>query len=238
MKQLPFLLLVLLLAINSKVSLAQSDYLDFDKESFLIGTLSDFKGREQVFSKGINDAYFERVDIYAQQEKRIAYLINFLFKEEYPDIEFNNNGPLRRLQIHSSALSKLIDSYYTYQPAENSTTQDEGMHIGTLDPEKFKTPKQKLSFLAGAYLRYGNIKHNDSMEEPQYIYDIPNSLSKTKICEAFLAELGCTNIQEVTNEYMPTKIEVHFIPSEQILKMIETIESVSKEILSPNYIPR
>lgn len=238
MKQFPFFLL-LLVAINSKVSLAQqSDYLDFDKESFLIGTLSDFKGREQVFSQGINDTYFERVDIYAQQEKRIAYLVNFLFKEEYPDIQFNNNGPLRRLQIHSSALSKLIDSYYTYQPVENSTTQDEGMHIGSIDIERFKTPKQKLSFLAGAYLRYGSIKHNDSMEEPQYIYDIANSLSKTKVCEAFLAELGCTNIQEVTNEYMPTKKEILFIPSEQILKMIETIESVSKEISSPNYIPR
>lgn len=76
------------------------------------------------------------------------------------------------------------------------------------------------------------------MEEPQYIYDITNSLSKTKVCEAFLAELGCTNIQEVTNEYMPTKKEILFIPSEQISKMIETIESLSKEISSSNYIPR
>lgn len=230
--------LSLLLSVNSQVSFSQSDYLDFDKESFLIGTLSDYGGREQVFTAGVDDTYFERVDVYTQTDKKVAHLIYFLFKEEHPDLGLDNNATSRRFRLHSSTLSKLIDSYYNYTASDSKTAQGEAICIGTIDSDKIETDKQKLSFLAGAYLRFGAIKHNDSMEEPQYIYDIPNSLSKAEICVEFLKDLGCKNVQELTNEYLPTKKEILFTPSERIEKMIETIETVSQEISSSKYTPR
>lgn len=224
MKKYVFLLLLLLI-LNSTASFAQSDYLGFDKECFLIGTLSDYLGHEQTLTNEGKNEYFQRVDVYAQQEKKIANLTNSLFKETHPDLKLDSSGTSRKTRLHSATLSKIVDSYYTYQPSDNKTPQGAVIYTGTLNPEKIKTKKQKLSFLAGAYLRNGGTKLNDTKEPPRYMYDIPNSLSKAALCEQFLKDLGCKDVEEYVNEHMPTKKEILFTPTDEVQEMINTIES-------------
>lgn len=44
-----------------------------DKQFFLIGTLDDYRGRQQTLTATMDRVYYQKVDVYRQNQKDIAY---------------------------------------------------------------------------------------------------------------------------------------------------------------------
>jgi hypothetical protein len=254
-------LFVLLLILGGQISAQEnkSDLfapfivsIDFDKESFLIGTLNDYEGRKQTFTVGLDtansgiklleksaeglellqqakkgiDHYYQLVDSYYPQEKNIALLIQSLFSDEFLDLYvLGTEG----VALHSASLTEVINGYYDYTPlSSRRTIFADTIYSGRLKPERFETVRQKLSFLAGAFLRDGY-----QTEERGYHLSMPNSLSKAKLCAALLNEFDCTNVvHEVFKGYIPAGNIVCFEPSETIRKLIEWVKTMKGNLKS------
>jgi hypothetical protein len=174
----------------------------FDPESFLLGTLDDYMGRIP------SD---DQVDTYRQQDKTLALFIDTLFSRTYPDLYLTDSGAPKGLTLHSPQLSKAINACYDYETGP-----------GTLKADKFPTKKQKTSFLAGTILRYGILNTNKS---GVYCIALPNSHSKAGLCEHFLKELGCKNVEyHIQHGHIPAGHLVYFQASSKIHKIIRNLE--------------
>jgi hypothetical protein len=148
-------LFISVLLFCSLFSKAQFDNVKYDKESFLIGTLDEYMGYQRVFKAGVDDFNYHRVDIYFQDELKNALYIDSIFRSDYPDIHIVNNGASKGIKLYSATLSAVIDKYYNYKPSWNKTIKGDTIYSGELKKEMLRTEKQKLSFLFGAFLRFG-----------------------------------------------------------------------------------
>lgn len=235
-------LLLLLSFFFNGVALGQLN--DFDKEAFLVGTLDDYMGRQQTRTANADNFHYQKVDIYFQNENKIALLIDSLFKEEVKDLRFTNNGAPKGINIYSKALSERIDEYYSYKPSGSYTVRHDTIFAGSIRKEKIDTEKKKLSFLAGTYLRYGEfIDTNEPLKEhyqfrfkkapapDTYWISIPNSVSKAKLCKEILIEEGCKDVEYVVlRDYIPVGHHVIFKPSDKVREVIEKIKVVQKSL--------
>src|SRR5690606_16541338 len=104
-----------------------------------------------------DDFYYQRVDIMGREELKHALFIDSLFSSDYADITIVYNGAPMGIKIYSPALSLKIDDYYDYKPNGSRTSARDTVYYGRVSGENFKTEKQKLSFLLGAYLSDGMI---------------------------------------------------------------------------------
>jgi hypothetical protein len=134
---------------------AQFDTQKYDKESFLLGTLNEYMGYQRVFKAGVDDFDYHQVDICLQSNLKDLLFIDSLFHADCPDIYIVNNGASIGLKLYSTTLAAAIDKYYEYKPSWNKTLKGDTIYSGEFKKEMLKTEKQKLSFLLGAFLRFG-----------------------------------------------------------------------------------
>jgi hypothetical protein len=249
-------LFVLLLILGDQLSAQEKSdslfapfvvHIDIDKESFLIGTLDDYRGHKQSFTVGRDSASFlikplkefnpdilqqfmenadgtyQFVDHYYPEEKNLALWIQSLFSSEFPDLQLTDNECEGRcIRLQSASLSEIINSYYDYDSASGTSVFLDTIYSGRLKPEKFQTFRQKLSFLAGAFLRSGYQTEADG-----YYLSMPNSTSKAKLCSSLLKEFDCENVTyEIFLDYIPVGHRVCFEPSETIGKLVEWVIAV------------
>ncbi len=139
----------------SLLSKAQFDSEKYDKESFLLGMLDEYMGYQRVFKPGVDEFNYHRVDVYLKGQLRQALFIDSLFSTDCPDIFLVNNGAPKGIKLYSAALSATIDKYFDYKPSWNKTIKGDTIYSGDLRQEMLKTEKQKLSYLLGAFLRFG-----------------------------------------------------------------------------------
>lgn len=222
----------------SLLSKAQFDGEKYDKESFLIGMLNEYNGYQRTFTNR-DDSYYQRVDIMSLKN---SLFIDSIFNLDYTDITIVNNGAL-----YSPTLSLKIDDYYNYKPKGITTLPGDTIYGGNLKKEKFKTEKQKLSFLLGAYLRYGEdkVKTNSIIQllkiekllnkEKEYEnvshgLFMPNATTKAKICVEFLKDLACKDVEYVYRKSIPAGNYVLFIPYNTILEVINEAKRLKKYI--------
>jgi hypothetical protein len=188
-------------------------HVDFDKESFLIGTQDDYMGRRQTFTLFRDTTNLpiknfleetaegrEHVQRFRKNagrdllfihsyRKNLTLLIQSLFSDEFPDLQildyselYNKHGGFYNdlSGLSSASLREVISGYYNFKPA-SSTIFGDTIYLGRLNPEKFQTVRQKLSFLAGAFLQDGY--HS---KERGFHLSMPNSVSKAKLCAELL----------------------------------------------------
>ncbi|MDR1582978.1 MAG: hypothetical protein LBS55_06930 [Prevotellaceae bacterium] len=225
---------------------------EFDKESFLIGTLSDYMGHQQTFTVGRDssfimnmlkdssfvegvkasnidlmanaDAKYQFIDGYSPNEKNLALLIQALFAGEFSDLYMTDGD--KGIRLHSAFLAKIINNYYDYRAGSSKTVFLDTIYQGYLKPEKLQTISQKLSFLTGAMLRDGY-----QSESEGYYLSMPNSVSKAKLCSELLLEFKCNNIvYKRYVDYIPCGNMVYFEPSEIISKLIEKVKTVKENL--------
>ncbi|MDR1458676.1 MAG: hypothetical protein LBI60_00450 [Bacteroidales bacterium] len=230
-------------------------HIDIDKESFLIGTLSDYIGHEQTFTVGKDSSSFwvrelektnnldllqksmesaghnyQLVDRYYPREKNLALLIQSLFCSKFSDLHLIDNGDdCKCIRLHSASLTEIINDYYDYkQSGHNMTVFSDTVYSGSLKPEKLQTIRQKLSFLAGAFLRDGY-----SSESEGYYLSMPNSVSKAKLCSNLLKEFDCKNVvHKVFEGNIPCGNTVSFEPSETIVELIKRVKTIEENLES------
>lgn len=231
MKNLLTLTLVL-----SLLSCNQTDKTSINNDYFLIGTLSDYMGREKY------EKVEDRVDKYYQSEKQLCLTIDSIFKNSYPDLEFSSSvhkiSKKNEFELYSKGVAEKIDSFYSYKAsgrmAYNGQVEIEKLNLdsltrtpnflstyfdtiytGRLKSNVFETEKQKLSFITGAYVRYG--WNTDSL----YHIRVSNSISKVRILNELLKDVGCTNVDYEIRRNIPTGHTVTFIPTEQLYDYFE-----------------
>jgi hypothetical protein len=265
-------LLVLLLTVGGQVSAQEKSGLDednlctfvaanFDKESFLIGTLDDYMGRQKAFTYGRDssdlkkfildiffserdnskdlqrlkestkeDRYTQFVDGYFPKEKHLALLIDSLFTGEFSDLRMvDKGGKGKCINLYSPLLSNVIDSYFEYrQDKARLTLFMDTLYTGYHKSEKLETVKQKLSFLAGAFLRSGY-----KTEPNKWYLSMPNSTSKAEFCSRLLKELDCTNVKyDILSDFIPIGHRVYFEPSESVNELVRKVEVMKEKLRS------
>ena len=229
---------------------AQFDNKKYDKESFLIGTLNEYMGYQRTFTNGDN-FYYQRVDIMGENDLKHALFIDSLFSLDYSDITIVNNGAPQGIKLYSPTLSSKIDNYYHYEPTVIKTRQGDIVYSGSQKKEQFKTEKQKLSFMLGAYLRYGVDKdrtnlivqflkianlldENKEYENGAYVFSMPNAPNKANVCAELLKDLECKDVEYVISNRIPVGYYVIFIPSDKIREMITDVEILNEYIETIN----
>ena len=220
MKKILFLLLV----VYSGLAFGQINLSEIDKQCFLLGTIDDYMGHQQTMSSGKDSTYYQLVDIYRQSEKDITLLIDSLFKLEYNDLRMTNNGAPKGIRLYSKLLSTKINSFYNYSASHSLTMKKDTIYIGRIKTELISTELEKLSFLAGAFLRDGTIT-----DANEYFFTMPNSTSKAKFCVELLNEFNCSDIKYHVTNRIPVGHWITFKPSEKVLDMFKNIEGMKKE---------
>ena len=180
----------------------------------------------------------------------------FCFVPYLRKLNFVNNGASQGIKIYSPTLSQKIDDYYNYKPSAIRTGARDTVYAGNLKKEIFETKKQKLSFLLGVYSRYGidvgNIhqffqmfkKENLFKEDKEYdsttyaILSMPNAPTKARLCEEFLKELACEDVEYIYRKSIPAGNFVIFKPSDEILKIMNEATRLDKyvETINTNHV--
>jgi DNA-binding transcriptional regulator WhiA len=122
-------------------------------------------------------------------------------------------------------LAKTVAGYYNFD-YDNVSAVSSGGDIGyrgVINKEKIGTDAQKMSFLAGVFLRYGRLKNPDGH------YSIPIPLHSTaKECVDILKEFGCDNVKEIRTKYKEEKIG--FNASNKIRDLIMLVDDLFNKI--------
>lgn len=175
-----------------------------DNEYFILGTLSDYMG------KRLDPRTQDLFDYYYTYENPLANYTAQLLKEAYPNLNFELKISRNRYEINSADLEKQFESYYTYKPSNSFTPKThEPILYGVLKQDMFKTDEQKLSFLAGVYVRYG--QDNDT----SYCIRVANSVSKVQVCNTLLTEFNCKPSYQIVRN-IPTGHVVYFHPTKRV----------------------
>ena len=229
MKRLIFIsLLFMAVAITN----GQSPTVKMDYNYFLLGTLSDYMGRE-LYKNNEN-----RVDLYYKQDQSLMFFLDSVFRDKYPDLKLTNN----RIELQSKSLAQKMNDFYSFKPSSRRmyngevdistlnldsltktpdfiTKNFDTVYVGSIKNSVFKTDVQRLSFVAGAYLRFGG--KNDSIS----FVSIANSTSKVEVLAELLKELKCTNVKYVVkNDYIPCGRTVYFTPTNELKRYFTEME--------------
>jgi hypothetical protein len=236
------ILMISFLLVFIKPCCGQTDSCKFDKNYFLIGTLSDYMGRETYIEKEF------RVDVYDEMEKALAFTIDSIFKVDYPDVKLTVDKKTGKFEIYSKTLVKFINNFYTYEPSGRTvyngnadfeklnldslskttdffTSNFDTIYTGSLRSDNFKTEIQKLSFITGMYVRFA--VPNDTLSTIR----IYNSPSRAKIFVDLLKEMQCTNVEYKVIKGIPVSHSVFFTPTIELqayLSKYATLRQVFK----------
>lgn len=194
-----------------------------DNEYFLLGTLSDYMGREKY--RQVNG----RVDRYHPSEEKLCLVIDSMFKDSYPDLRITT-AKNQDYELYSVSLAGEMDRFYNFQTSGrmninarlDTITQfsdslisellqsADTIYFGRLNSGIFETDRQKLSFITGAFVRYGSFRHK------AYYISVANSVSKVKVLTQLLKEMNCENVEYKIQESIPFIHTVYFTPTEEM----------------------
>ena len=199
------------------VSFNQRDDLVLDGESFLLGTVSDYMGRE-VFT---NEK--DKIEQYGFHEKCLVNKIYYLLIGEYSDLLIKKFETTGDRKICSEKLAEKINSNYNYYKS-NITQNNEPVFYGELKTNILTTELQKISFIVGAYSRFG------SHENERYCIRLYNSMSHFNECKIILKELNCEKIEVKIIENIPLNQLIYFKPSKEVMKYLVNYAYIRNQI--------
>ena len=192
-----------------------------DKEFLLLGTLDEYMGRRLT---GEDDV---KVDRYYPYEGGIASVIYTLFKKKYPDLEYTMEASGHK-KLLSKKLSVKVNNYFLLEQKNGSRTlinnQWVPIYNGNLKEDVFKSDKQRCSYLAGAFLRYGRVQ-GDSVR----IIHFANSGGKVEVCEKLLKQLGCKDIKFLSEDRIPRSNTFSFVPTKKLEAFLQKAMKLRKE---------
>jgi hypothetical protein len=134
------------------------------------------------------------------------------------------------IELHSSSLARVIAGYYKFDFSKLSfpimSSGGDIAYRGVINKDKISTPTQRLSFLAGVFMRYQLLLGLD-MPDVERI-SMPNSVSAIELCAEILREIGCEHVTPIYR--FPDGYQILFTPSDDAKKIINLINKVSLEM--------
>ncbi|HQW68950.1 MAG TPA: hypothetical protein PLH25_04725 [Flavobacterium sp.] len=199
-------ILILSLLLNSINAFSQEK--DIDTYFFFLGTLSDYMGRQKCSIE------LDKVDNYYKFESSLMeYNYGFL-KNKYPDLSIDRTLNILKSNKLASEINKNFKYEFNEGFCSDNTDQygnlKDSIFVGKLKLGIFKTEKQKLSYIVGAYTRYGDT--NDK----NYCIRIANSISTFPICVKLLKQLGCKKVRTKVIKALPYNYVIYFEPSKDL----------------------
>jgi hypothetical protein len=203
---------ICIIGLSTIFSFNQKQDLKLDNESFLLGTLSDYMGRIVMTNEK------DKIDNYGYSEKSLVTKINSLLIEKYDDLSIRNietgTPGYVGTKLYSKKLAEKINSNYTFEKFNLSQNNDT-IFYEKLKTNIFETELQKISFIIGAYSRFGEQKNG------KYCIRLFNSTSKFNECEKILRDLNCENIETEFIKNIPLNQLVYFKPSKKLKKYFD-----------------
>lgn len=202
---------LILLIFSQNISSQTIEKLEFDKNYFLFGSLSEDSGKLRT------DKSFEPVDHYFSNEERIFNKLYCLFKSEYPSLELKKINGYNFIMV-SKELNYKVASWYKWTVDENVTNEnDDVFYSGILDTTLIKTKSQKASFLIGVIDRSGKFQNNNIE------LNILCSDEKYNMIINLLNEFNCKIISDIYyKDNIPNPHVITFIPSDIIVGFLKT----------------
>ena len=157
-------------------------------------------------------------------------------------------GPFR---VSSPTLSQKIGDFYIYEPTMRLNVYNEPMYNVRLKKERFETPKQKLSFLLGAYVRHGRkmdtlssliswYKSEGLLDVNKNFNNATNAILMSSIWDKenyyaeILTDFNCTDIEYIDIEMFPSMYWIFFVSSAKIQEVISYAEHLNEQIETIN----
>lgn len=214
--------------------------LTLDRDYFLLGTLSDYLGREKTYRN--NDF----VDNYYKGEYLLMKYIIKIYNDEVTDFVVEKNQyPYNSVEdiLRSKIIAQKMNAFYDFKfeggfksfidPKDKewrkkqleyfkSNEPKDTVYTGTIKADIFKTNLQRISFIVGAYSRYG------VPNKTRCCMIMFNSESKFKYCETVLKQLKCKDIEKKIVENIPTNQYLYFKPSSELKKYFEEYSFLNK----------
>ncbi|ADY50621.1 hypothetical protein Pedsa_0032 [Pseudopedobacter saltans DSM 12145] len=215
MKTLYFLLLTWIFPYNFH-ALAQTENKSLN-EFLILGTLKDYMGRN------LDPRQENLLDRYDPSESVMKSIIDSLIRVTYPN-EVYHGIEIGANTISSKFLADRFNRFYSYTESSSYTTQGKPILTGKLRDNIMPKEKEKLAFLAGAFLRFGSIS------DTAYRITIANSLSKANVCDKLLKELGCKPYYNIRRNYIPVGHDIFFHPTPKVLAYLNKHEKLRKRI--------
>ena len=208
-----------LVVLTTQRNYSQDRQLKLDKESFLLGTLSDYMGRIVISNQN------DKIDVY---DNPMAETITSLFKAEYADYRTEvNEDPryhFKTTTIYSEKLSKKINLNYTFEKFALTHPKKDTVFYGKLKENLFQTELQKISFIVGLYSQSG------VENETRYCIRLSNSARKFAEAEKALKELKCKNVEVEIKKNIPTQFILYFEPSATLKKYLKEYRFLRKDM--------
>ncbi|WP_309640840.1 hypothetical protein [Flavobacterium sp.] len=203
----------------SQINYSQKPKLKLDKESFLLGTLSDYMGRIVISNQK------EKIDEY---DNPMAETITSLFKADYDDYRteikeypaYHSN----KMIVYSAKLSKKINANFTFEKYALTHPNKDTVYYGKLKENLFQTELQKISFIVGLYSQSG------VENKTRYCIRLSNSVRKFTEAEKVLKELHCQNVDVAIEKNIPTQFILYFKPSAALKKYLKEYMFLRKAI--------
>jgi hypothetical protein len=169
------------------------------REFFILGTLNDYMGRSfDPRDKNLLDRYdglVASLSIAVDSLLKVDYPVSICFVKKYDD---PNGFP--NADIFSDTLAKKFNNYYEY---------DKEAEAGKLRNNIFKSDEERLSFIAGVFVRYGRI-HGSTYE-----INVGNSLSKAQVFFELLKSFKIRARYKLM-KYIPYTHHVYFHPDKKL----------------------
>ncbi|WP_316828675.1 hypothetical protein [Pedobacter miscanthi] len=178
----------------------QADTVKMNPEFLLLGTLSDYINRKYVNNEG-------QFDQYNAYEKSLKKYVDSLVKKTF-NISMVEKGD----HYISAEMSEKMEAFYRGDRLNDSIL--------------YRSTENKLSFLTGVYLRYGE-KINDNL----YKIWLRNS-AKHLNCYEILKQLGCVHIYYKHLNNIPASDFLYFKPTPLMKKYFATVAVYQESVLN------
>jgi hypothetical protein len=219
------LILILLFFIFSQFSVAQKKF-KIDNDCFLLGMFNDYNGREIALDHPF--ASTQVTSFYCSEKKLEKMFLDSIQKNYHV-----NDVIVKEDKIYSYLLSKHFNKYYKIKKDKDAGfTYDDidySGYIMTLNRNNFLSDEKKISFILGAFLRYGKIK------DKGFEIIMANSSSHFDILVWSIKKLGFKfNYKIPCPECIPVSQILYFEPSNYYLSIFQNNKPILPDISDCN----
>ncbi len=222
--------LVFLMIVFALPSISQTNNLSKTRSAFLLGMFNDYLGKQFVPNHPTESQFV--TSFYASESSVTTVFLDSLKLFSGGDsskIVLKKEGvenPI--LKIYSEKYSKYFNTYYNFKKSEGFGYFDDRdsinrgdfeIYIGKLNSKKIKGNNEKLSYLAGSFLRNGKMNNDGA-----YKFQFGNSISKYKIVRKFLMDTKSRILfKKVKKDRIPVISVIEFVPSKALKQVLERL---------------